>query len=112
MHERNPRTQRGRLRDERKINGLLHTGRAEHAPASRAAGHDVAVIAEDGKAVGGDGAGGDMKDGRLKFAGDFEHVGNHQQQALRRRERGGERAGLQRAMHAAHRAAFALQCHD
>ena len=46
-----------------------------------------------------------------KFARDFEHVGNHQQQALRRRERGGKRAGLQRAVHAAHRAAFALQRH-
>ena len=32
---------------------------------------------------------------RGQLAGDLEHVGDHQQQALRRREGGGQRAGLQ-----------------
>ena len=112
MHERNPRAQRGRLRDEREIRRLLHAGRAEHGPAGRAAGHDVAVIAENGKRVRGDSAGGHVKDRRQQFAGDLEHIGNHQQQSLRRRERRGDGAGLQHAVDRAHRAALALQFDD
>jgi hypothetical protein len=46
---------------------------------------------------------------RGQLTGNLEHVGNHQQQALRSRKRGPERAGLQRAMQRARRAAFALQ---
>ena len=100
MHEGNSRPQRGRLRNQREIRGLLHAGRAEHGPAGRAAGHDVAVIAENGKRVRGHGAGGDVENRGQQFAGDLEHVGDHQQQSLRRRERGGQRAGLQRAVDA------------
>ena len=45
---------------------------------------------------------------RGQLAGDLVHVGDHQQQALRRGEGGGERAGLQRAVEGAGGAAFAL----
>ena len=47
-----------------------------------------------------------------KLASDLVHVGNHQQQALRRRERRGERARLQRPVQRAGGAAFALQLDD
>ena len=43
-----------------------------------------------------------------QLAGDLVHVGDHQQQALRRREGRRQRAGLQRAVNGAGRAAFAL----
>ena len=68
-------------------------------PARAAAGHHVAVVAEDRQGMGGDGAGGDVEHRRGELAGDLEHVGDHQQQALRGREGGGQRPGLQRAVH-------------
>jgi hypothetical protein len=112
MDERQARAQGGGLGNEREIHRLLHGGRAEHRPAGRAAGHDVAVVAEDGKRMGGHRAGGDVKDRRQQFARDLEHVGNHQQQPLRRREGGGDGTGLQHAVDRAHRAAFALHFDD
>ena len=51
--------------------------------------------------------------GRGQLAGDLEHVGDHQQQALRGGEGGGEGPGLQCAVQRAGSAAFALQLfHD
>ena len=73
-----------------------------------AGGHHVAVIAENRKRVRGQGARGDVKDRRGQLAGDLVHVGDHQQQALRRRERRRQRPGLQGAVHGAGGAAFAL----
>ena len=81
-------------------------------PAGRAAGHDVAVIAENRKRLRGQRARRDVKHRRRQFAGDLVHVRDHQQQALRRRERRAERAGLQRAVDRAGRAAFALHFDD
>ncbi len=46
---------------------------------------------------------GDVEDRRRQLAGDLVHVGDHQQQALRRREGRRQRAGLQRAVHARRR---------
>jgi len=63
------------------------------------------------EAHGGDGAGGDVEDAGSSSPAILNMLGIISS-SLRRRERGGKRAGLQRAMHAAHRAAFALQRHD
>ena len=51
-------------------------------------------------------------DRRGQLARDLEHVGDHQQQALRGGEGGGQGAGLQRAVHRAGGAAFALHLDD
>ena len=112
MHERNPRPQRGRLRNQCEVRRFLHAGRTEHRPAGRAHGHDVAVIAENRKGMGRHRAGGDVEDCGQQLARDLEHVGNHQQQALRRREGGGHGTGLQHAMDRADGSAFTLQFHD
>ena len=80
-------SQRGRMRDEREVLRFLDGVRREHRPARAAAGHHVAVIAEDRQGMRGDRAGRNVKDRRRQFAGDLEHLGDHQQQALR----GGER---------------------
>ncbi len=69
--------------------------RAEHGEAGLAGAHDVAVVAEDAEGMGGDGAGGDVDDGRGELAGDLVHVGEHEQQALRGGEGGGECTGLE-----------------
>src|SRR5512133_4171116 len=45
-----------------------------------------------------DGTGGDVEDARLQLAGDLEHVRQHQQQALARRERRCQRTCLQRSV--------------
>jgi hypothetical protein len=49
-----------------------------------------------------------MERRRCQFARNLVHIGDHQQQTLRRRERGRQRAGLQRSVHRSRRAAFAL----
>ena len=49
---------------------------------------------------------------RQQFARDFVEVGDHQQQALRRREGRGERATQQPAMHGTRHAALGLHLDD
>ena len=88
---------------------FLHGVRREHRPAGGAARHHVGVVAEDRERMRGQGAGGDVHGGRGQFTGDLVHVGDHQQQALGGRKRGGECTGLQCAVQGAGSAAFALQ---
>jgi hypothetical protein len=70
------------------------------------------VVAEDRQRVRGHRARRDVEDGGRQFAGDLEHVGDHQQQALRRGEGGGQRPGLQRAVDRAGGAGLALHLDD
>ena len=100
--------QRGGLGDQGEVLGLLHRVGGQHGEAGLAAGHDVGVVAEDGQGVGGQGAGGDVHDEAGQLAGDLVHVGDHQQQALRRGEGRGQGAGLQGAVDRAGGAAFGL----
>ena len=53
-----------------------------------------------------------MKHGRSQFAGNFEHVRDHEQQTLARREGRGQRSGLQGAMHRTGGSAFGLHLND
>ena len=73
--------------------------------------HHVGVVAEDGQALRGQRPGRHVQDRGGQLPGDLVHVGDHQQQALRRGERGGQRAALQRAVQRARRAALALHLH-
>jgi hypothetical protein len=82
------------VRDRREVLGLLHAARAEHCEASLPAGHDVAVVAEDRQRVRRQRARAHVQDERRELAGNLVHVRDHQQQALGRGERGGERASL------------------
>ena len=93
--------QGGGVGDEGEVMGFLHRGGGEQGEAGAAGGHHVGMVAEDRQGLGGDGAGGDVEDHGGEFAGDLEHVGQHQQQALRCGEGGGERAGLERAVQGA-----------
>ena len=112
VDERDARGERGVLRDERQVVRFLHRARTEHRPAGHPRGHDVGVIAEDRERLRGEGARGDVEDRRRQLAGDLEHVRDHQQQTLRRREGRRQRAGLQRAVHGAGGAALALHLDD
>ncbi len=63
-----------------------------------AAGHKVGVVAENRVMVGGDHPGGDVHDAGEELAAHGIHGGDHQHQALRRREGGGQSARLQGAV--------------
>ena len=76
--------------------------------AGLAAGHHIGVVAEDRQRVRRQRARRDVHDERRQLAGDLVHVGDHQQQALRRGERRRQRAGLQRAVDGAGGAALGL----
>ena len=103
VQERHAGLERRRVGDQGHVLRLLHRIRGEHRPAGAAAGHHVAVVAENRQGVRGHGAGGDVEDRRGQLPGDLEHVGDHQQQALRRREGGRQGPGLQRAVDRARR---------
>ena len=108
VQERHPAAQGGRLGDEREVVRLLHRRRRQQGEAGLAHGHDVGVVAEDGQALGGERPGGDVEHRRGELPGDLVHVGDHEQQALRRRVGRAERAALQRAVHRPRGAALAL----
>ncbi len=89
VQEWNAAFQCGGLRNQREIHRLLHTGRTQQRKTGSAGVHYVAVIAEDGQRVGGQGAGGDVEHSGRQLPCDLEHVGHLQQQSLRRRKRAG-----------------------
>ena len=100
------------MRDQREIVGFLDRARREHRPAGRSRVHDVAVVAEDREGMRRDRPGRDMDDRRRQLARDLEHVGDHQEQALRRRERRGQCALLECPVERSGRARLGLHLHD
>ncbi len=112
VEDRNAPFQRGRLCDQGEVHHFLHGIRGEEGEPGGAGCHHVAVVAEDRKGMSGNGAGGNVKDRRGELAGDLEHVRDHQQEALRRRECRGERAGLQRTVDGPGGASLALHLGD
>ncbi len=112
VQERNARFERGRVRDERHVVRFLNAVRAEHCKARLAACHYVGLVAENREAVVGERAGRNVHDKACEFARNLVHVRNHQQQTLRRREGGHQRACLERAVNRASNAAFALELAD
>ena len=84
----------------------------EHREAGGPARHDVGVVAENGQGVGGDGARRDVHREGSQLSRDLEHVGDHQEQALRRREGRRQGAGLQRAVHRSRGARLRLHLDD
>ncbi len=100
--------QRGGLRDQREVHHFLHVVAAQQRPPGLADGVDVLVIAKDRKPLRGDGARGNVHHRRRQFAGNLVHVRDHQQQALRGRERRSQRAALQCAMECPSRSGLTL----
>ena len=94
------------------VHTFLYTGGCQLGKASLAAGHHVALIAENGDRVGSDGAGRDMHDTRQHGARNTEHWRDHQHQALRCGESGGQGPCLQRTVHGTAGACLALELHQ
>ena len=88
VHEGNPRFERRRLRDQSEVHYFLHRVGSQQPESRLTHGHDVLVIAENRERMRRDGARRYVDHGRSQLARDLVHVGNHQQQALRRSERG------------------------
>ena len=108
VHERQAAFQRGQMRHGGQVQDLLHAARGEHGEAAGAAVHHVAVIAEDAHGVGAYGTGRHVHDRGKPFARDAVHDRDHQHQALAGGKGRGEGARLQRAVHRADGAGFAL----
>ncbi len=107
-----PRLQARGLRDDREVVRFLdRVGREEREP-RLAAGHGVGVVAEDGERVRRDRPRGHVHHERRQLARDLVHVRNHEEEALRRRERRGEGARLDRAVDRARGAALGLHLDD
>jgi hypothetical protein len=112
VHEWHTGLERRRVRDRGKVLCLLHGRGAEHCEAGGAACHNVGVVAENGQGVRGDGPRCDMHRERGQLARDLEHVGDHQEQSLRRRKGRRQRSGLQRAVHRSGGARLRLHLDD
>ena len=95
MQERHARLEGGGVADAGQVLRLLHGTGGKQGEAGLPAGHHVGMVAENGEGVRGQGAGGNMHAEGEQFAGDFVHVGDHQEQALRGGEGGAHRADLQ-----------------
>ena len=100
------------LRHQRQIVRLLHGRGGEHRPAHHARAHDIRVVAEDGQRLRRQRSGRDMQHTGRELARDLVHVGEHQQESLRRRERRRQGAALERAVHGTGRAPFRLHLLD
>ena len=95
------RFERGDGRNQGQIVGLLDAEGAQHGESAAADQHGVAVVAVNGEGLAGEGATGDVNDGRQELAGDFVEVGNVQEQPLTGREGGGQGARDQGAVQGA-----------
>ena len=108
MQERNTRLQRGCMRDERQVHRLLHGVRRQQRKSGGPHRHGILVIAEDGQRLRGDRTRGNVDHRAGQLARNLVHVGDHQQQALRRGKGGAQRARLNGAVQRARCSAFAL----
>ena len=106
VEERNLRFKRCGMGDHRHIVGFLHRVGAEHRETGLAAGHHVAVVAENAETLTCEGARGDVEHGRRKLTRDLVHVGDHEEETLRRRECRRKRTRGERTMNRTGCAAF------
>ena len=111
MHERQPGFQRRRMRDQRHIHHGLHGMRPEQRKTCLAHRHDILVIAEDRQSLSRQCPRRHMENRGRQLPRDLVHVGDHQQQPLRRRKCSRQGPALQRPMYRSRRAPFALHLH-
>jgi len=108
VHERDAGPQGGDLGDRGQVVRLLHRSRRQHREPGLPYGHHVLVVAVDAQPLGGQRPRGHVEHGGGELAGNFVHIGDHQQQPLRGSEGGAQRAGLQRAVYSTGGAALRL----
>ena len=99
MQERHAALNGGQMRHSAQIHNLLRVLRAEHRETGLAAGVYIRVIAVNVECVRGYAASGYVDHAGQQLTGDFIHVGDHQQKALRSGEGRSQCTTLQRAVH-------------
>ena len=112
VQERHAGLQRHEVGNAREVHDLLYGRGGQHGEARLAGSHDILMVTEDRQRLGGQRTRRDMEDAREQLARDLVHVGDHQQQTLRRGERRGEGTALQRAVHGAGGTGLGLHLHD
>ncbi len=108
VHERHAGLERCEVCHGGKVHHFLHGAFGEHGEACLTDRHDVLMVTENREGVRCESTGRYMEYRRKKFAGDFVHVGDHQEQTLRCSIRGGEGTGLERTVHCTGSTAFRL----
>ena len=98
--------------DRGQIHDFLHAALDQHCKTGLAACHDVAVITEDVQRLGSNGTCGNIEHAGQLLSSDLVHIGDHQQQALRSGEGGGDSTCTQRAVHSAGSACLRLHLDD
>ena len=106
MQERNPARDGRQMRDRRQIHALLDIARGQEGKPGLPRGHDILVVAKDAEGIGGQRPRAYVENGGQQFAGDFVHVGDHQQKSLRGGVGSRQRTGLERSVQGAGRAAL------
>ena len=101
MQKRHACLKRGQMGHKRKIHNLLHRRACKHCKAGLTAGHNIGMVAENGKRMSGQRTGAYMEYAGQQLAGDLIHVGDHQQQALAGSKGRGKSTAYQRAVHGA-----------
>ena len=94
------------------VHDFLHAALDQHCEAGLAACHNVAVITEDVQGLGSNGTCRNIEHAGQLLSSDLVHVGDHQQQALRSGEGGGNSTCTQRAVHSACSACLRLHLDD
>ena len=111
MHERHPRRKRHGLRHQREVVRLLDRRGGQQRETGLPHRHHVGVVTEDRQPLRGQRPGRHVHHARGQLTSDLVHVRDHQQQALRGGEGGGQRTALQRAVQGTGGAALALHLH-
>ena len=112
VKERNAALDGGEMCHGGEVLCFLHGTGGQHGKAGLAACHHVLMVAEDGKCVRSERAGGHVEDCGKHFARDLVHVRNHQQKTLGGGVGGGEGACLEGTVHCSRSAAFTLKLRD
>ena len=112
VEERNLSLKRSGVGDHRHIVRFLNGVGAEHRKTCLTAGHDIAVIAENAETLASERTCGNMENRGSKLAGNLIHVGNHEEQALRRGKGRRQRACRQRTVNSASGTAFGFHLDD
>ncbi len=108
VHKRNTRLDGRQVGDTREVHNLLNAALGKHGEACLAHRHYILMVTEDWQGVGCESTSRNMEHGREQLACNLVHVGDHQQQTLRRSVGSGQGTRLKRAVNSAGGTALAL----
>ena len=101
VYERNMTLDGRQMSHGRQVHNFLRVALSQHGEAGLTDSHNVAVVTEDVQGLGSNGTGRHVKDAGQLLGCDLVHVGDHQQQALRGGEGGGDSTSAEGAVYGA-----------